>query len=361
MVTAITALPKAQGTFITFDAPGATCGATPPVLGFCGTFAVSINPAGEILGYTLDSSGASSAFLRSNQGTFTTFSIAGALFANIGQFGPPGSSLNPGRTGTGFYFDPNTIAHGFVSDSSGTITTFDAPGAGTAVGSGQGTYSLAINPAGEVTGYFLDTDFFSHGFFRDSHGTVTEFDPPEASTSCFFGLTTPNGINAAGVITGTYEDSVCNPHGFLRERNGAITVVDIPGFNGTVPQTINNGEDIAGYVFDATGAAHGFVRDSRGSFNTFDLPNARDYASAGNSGMVINPSGATGGGYLDGNLVSHGFRRAADGTLTAIDVPSAGTGALQGTFATSINPAGVITGNYVDANGVAHGFLFLPQ
>ena len=35
-----------------------------------------------------------------------------------------------------------------------TFTTFDVPGAGT--GSGQGTLATSINPAGVITGYYLD-------------------------------------------------------------------------------------------------------------------------------------------------------------------------------------------------------------
>jgi hypothetical protein len=97
--------PEAPGTFITFDAPGATCGNTPPAPGFCGAFSTSINPAGEALGYTYDSSGVTTGFLtgflRSNQSTFTTFGIAGALFFNIGFFGPPGNSLHPQKRSLG--------------------------------------------------------------------------------------------------------------------------------------------------------------------------------------------------------------------------------------------------------------------
>src|SRR5262245_32696997 len=45
-----------------------------------------------------------------------------------------------------------------------TITTFDAPGAST--GPGQGTLPFAINPAGLITGYYLDTGNVFHGFLR---------------------------------------------------------------------------------------------------------------------------------------------------------------------------------------------------
>jgi hypothetical protein len=340
-------LTEAQGTFITFDAPGVFDTA------FSGTYSVSINPAGEILGATIDSSGATTGFLRSSLGTFTTFNVSGATeytypFFGVGAFG---STLNPSSEATGAYFDANGTGHGFVRDPRGAITTFDAPGA---VGE---TSPLSINPAGEVTGFYIDANAFAHSFLRDAKGNVTEFDAPGASTACFFGLTGANGINAAGEITGNYFDSsLCHSHGYLRERNGAFTVFDVPGFTQTFPLTINNAGKIAGWGYDPTGAGHGFLRDNRGFFTTFEVPNGNFVGS-----MQINPAGVIAGGWFDVHLVAHGFRRAADGTVTTFDVPGAGAGLVQGTFASSINPAGVITGYYYDANTVAHGFLFQPQ
>ena len=46
----------------------------------------------------------------------------------------------------GQYTDASNVAHGFVRDANGAITTFDAPGAGT--GPFQGTFPLTINPQG---------------------------------------------------------------------------------------------------------------------------------------------------------------------------------------------------------------------
>ena len=46
----------------------------------------------------------------------------------------------------------------------GTITTFDAPGAGTS--SGQGTNPFGINPSGATTGYDIDGSGVYHGFVR---------------------------------------------------------------------------------------------------------------------------------------------------------------------------------------------------
>ena len=58
-----------------------------------------------------------------------------------------------------------------------TFTTFDAPGAGT--GPGQGTFAASINPAGAITGYYLDVNGVFHGFLRAPNGSVTTFDAPE--------------------------------------------------------------------------------------------------------------------------------------------------------------------------------------
>jgi hypothetical protein len=314
-----------------------------------------INPAGEILGYSpLTSSGLfgpTSGFLRDGNGTFNTFDVPGAIsyVSALVFYGPPGSSLNPSGEAVGGYLDANSVFHGFVRDNHGVITTFDAPGADINPADQVGTVPLSINAAGEATGYYWDATFSLHGFFRDKHGTVTDFDPPGYSTACN-GVTFPTAINAAGEIVGNYEDAECFVHGFLRERNGAFTVVDVPGSPGTFPLTINDGKVIAGWFQESNGDGHWFVRDNRGSFSTFDTPDVRDFIF-----MDINPAGVIVGSYLDSNLVFHSFRRTPDGTLTAIGVSGA-----TGTNAKSINPAGVITGNYSDANG-NHGFLFLPQ
>jgi hypothetical protein len=94
--------------------------------------------------------------------------------------------------------------HGFLRTPDGTITTFDVPGA-------AGTRGNSINPAGEITGTYFDESFVTHGFLRARDGTFTTFDPPGSLT------TTPSGINPAGAITGYYQDSTrFNFHGFVR-------------------------------------------------------------------------------------------------------------------------------------------------
>ena len=62
--------------------------------------------------------------------------------------------INPNGAITGYYVDSVGALHGFVRDENGVITTFDAPGAGTA--NEQGTQSFAISPNGEITGFYFD-------------------------------------------------------------------------------------------------------------------------------------------------------------------------------------------------------------
>lgn len=62
----------------------------------------------------------------------------------------------------GNYVDAGGVNHGFVRSQRGEITTFDVPGAGS--GSGQGTIPGSIDPAGGITGFYVDASNVSHGF-----------------------------------------------------------------------------------------------------------------------------------------------------------------------------------------------------
>src|SRR5437899_9627998 len=83
--------------------------------------------------------------------------------------------------------------------SAQTITTFDAPGAGT--GAFQGTYALKIDPSGIVIGFSRDANNVRHGFVRSQDGSFTIFDAPGAGTGAGQG-TRVYSINPSGTITG---------------------------------------------------------------------------------------------------------------------------------------------------------------
>ncbi|MGB7821562.1 MAG: hypothetical protein WBL22_05150, partial [Candidatus Sulfotelmatobacter sp.] len=65
----------------------------------------------------------------------------------------------------GYYIDANNVNHGFLRTPDGTFTTFDALDAGT--GAFQGTTSSSINSEGAITGYYIDASDVYHGFLRN--------------------------------------------------------------------------------------------------------------------------------------------------------------------------------------------------
>jgi hypothetical protein len=157
------------------------------------------------------------------------------------------------------------VSHGYVRAPDGTITTFDAPGAGT--GAGQGTMPAGIDPARTIEGVYADASNVFHGFVRTKSGTITTFDAPGADTTDSGYGTFPSSLNDFGAITGYYLDASSVYHGFLRSPDGKFTTLNAPGadltpgdFNGTIPSTINLFGTITGYFIDAGGVNHGFVR-----------------------------------------------------------------------------------------------------
>jgi hypothetical protein len=120
-----------------------------------------------------------------------------------------------------------------------TITTFEAPRAGT--GPVEGTYAWSINSRRKITGYYQDASFVIHAFLRSSDGTFITWDAPGATQ------TFAQAMNAAGTIAGSYLDAASVYHGYRRSRDGSFTVFDGPPGNTIVlPLTINSAGTITG-------------------------------------------------------------------------------------------------------------------
>src|SRR6478752_10349503 len=107
------------------------------------------------------------------------------------------------------------IALAISTTAAQTITTFDAPGAGT--GPLQGTYATNINPSGTIIGFSPDANNVRHGFVRSQDGTFTIFDAPGAGTAPGQG-TRAYSINPSGAITGFFIDSIGAVHGYARSN-----------------------------------------------------------------------------------------------------------------------------------------------
>jgi hypothetical protein len=354
---------NAGGTTITkFDAPGAGTDTGQ------GTVAFAINPAGAITGFTRDANSARHGFLRAPDGTITTFDApgAGTCSASCGTVAPGQGTrafaINVAGVITGFFSDNSGGCHGYVRAANGAFTQIDAPDAGTGPFP-QGTFPseispMGINPAGAITGFYVDANSVQHGFVRAPGGKITEFDP----TGSVF--TTPNAIDAPGAITGFYFDANFVGHGFLRTPDGSITSFDAPGadstpnsFNGTFGVGLTPSGEIEGVFVDAKGVLHGFVRSIQGSFTTYDVPGAGTGAGQGTLPESNNTVGVITGNSIDGNFVNHGFLVDQQGSISVFDVPGTGTGAGQGTIPLGNNDPGTIVGQYIDGGNVTHGFI----
>jgi len=351
-------------TIITFDAPNAGTFAAPCLLQ--GTFPYGINDRGAIGGNFQDANNVLHGFLRTPDGTTTTFDAPGA--GTGACQGTQGFTINPQGTIVGKTIDAGYVQHGMLRARDGAVTTFDVQGMGT--GSGQGVLATSISPEGTITGLYIDASNVIHSFLRAPDGAITTFDVPGAGTGAFQGTVfcAVDCINPKGAIAGFYTEASSVTHGLLRARDGTITTFDVPGagtgaFQGTFSGGINPKGVIAGVYTDANNVNHGFVRAPDGTITTFDVSAAGTGAFQGTlaSGFLgISPDGRIAGAYVDANNVNHGFLRAPDGTIITFDVPGVGTGAFQGTSPLGINAEGAITGYYIDASNVGHGFLRTP-
>jgi hypothetical protein len=240
------------------DAPGYGTGANQ------GTIAYNINPSGELYGQLIDNNDVYHGWVWVN-GTFTVFDAPGAgtgsgqgtTTANIDGLDPFGNLV-------GATVDSSNVGHGFVRNANGSFacSPFDAPDAGT--GSGQGTYPGGINQAGTIEGAVIDSNGVIHGFVGAACGILTEYDVPGAGTGPGQGTTNGN-INALGEIAASFIDSNNVSHGFVREPNGTIMKFDAPGAGtgsgeGTFPYCNNASGQVTGWYIDSLGKLHGFLR-----------------------------------------------------------------------------------------------------
>jgi hypothetical protein len=312
---------------------------------------------------------------QSGGGCGPEFTVVDVPAAGTGMMqGSGGTGINANGDIVGVYSTAPSagvlnLAHGFVRlASTGTITPFDAPNAGT--GKNQGTFAVSINDGGVITGIYSDSGTAEHGFLRAADGTITEFDVPGAPVNVAHRGTSPTDINASGVITGMMEDTNTVRHGFLRAADGTFTSFDAPDAGsgltqGTIPLRINAGGDVVGFYVDVNHVSHGFVRLSAGTFIApIDAPGAgatgvsKGFKFGGTIAVGIDTAGDVTGIYADTNSIFHGYVRAANGTITTFDAPGVGTtGLFPGTAPTSMNAAGDIAGFYEDASGANHGFV----
>ncbi len=77
-------------------------------------------------------------------------------------------------------------------------------------GNVNGTFATGINDTGQVTGYYVDSSGFTHGFVMSPGGVFTNVEDPGNVNGTF-----ATGINDTGQVTGYYVDSSGFTHGFV--------------------------------------------------------------------------------------------------------------------------------------------------
>jgi uncharacterized membrane protein len=272
--------------FITLDFQGAVA-----------TYAFGINPAGDIVGSYVDSSGDEHGFALRN-GNFTSFDYPASVWTE-------GWGITPQGDIVGQYGLADKTIHGFLLRN-GSFFPIDVPGQPTNLGPAN-TMPVRISPDGTIVGCYhqstpngttiLDT---MYGFVMNAEG-VTSYplartmhngvNPSGAITGNYFDPATgrvlnsyiiANGvtswfsfpgafvtrawdISATGDVVGWYRDSpLHNFHGFLLHRGELTSIdVDLPGVTRTFAIGINPEGDIVGYYTNATGD-HGFLLTKRG-------------------------------------------------------------------------------------------------
>jgi uncharacterized membrane protein len=261
--------------------------------------------------------------------SFTTFDAPGA--GTFDNHGTMALYINSKGVITGIFQDDSGISHGFVRDATGVITDFDFPGS-------NNTDVFGINSRGQIIG-----SGSKGSFLRTTSGHFFHIHVPGAVA------TQPNGINDLGQIAGSYDDAAVFIHGFLRDTDGTYTLFDDPDARsdgGTVPLAINNNGQIAGYYHSQGGKLRAFVRDSSGNFTNFD-PTSQTVDTL--DSIAINASGEIVGRYVLNNK-SVGFVRDPAGTITTFSPPGG-----KNIFPTAINDSGVVVGHWTDIN-VTRGF-----
>lgn len=214
-------------------------------------------------GFDIDPSTVARAYLRDSHGDFTTFHAPGA---GNGPGQGTGTvaiiSLSPERTITGTYIDCNIATMRFTDryalrTAPSTVSTrlVQAPG--------QWTDTDGLNPAGTIPGPYFDSNSVLQRYVRARDGTVTTFDALGAGADAGRAHAASRGETRKGRSREVTQTRATRITGFFRQRtvaSPASTLRARAAGQGSFPLSDNPLGTITGCEIDANGAAHGFPR-----------------------------------------------------------------------------------------------------
>ena len=133
------------------------------------------------------------------------------LEQNGDAFGSQSLNLQKFERGRGIFFDTHAIRHGYVRTQDGTFTSFDPAGS-------ADTEPFSINDKGVIAGFYSDNFYLlEHGFVRSAKGKITEFDAPGAEQTVWA------TVNNKGAVAGSYYDGQIVIHCYLRNPDGSFS------------------------------------------------------------------------------------------------------------------------------------------
>ena len=177
--------------------------ALPDLSGYPFNFAGGVNLSGEVAGNVSTDAGGNDLLIAylykaENYHLFVDPLSDQALFGTVTY------SLNDAGLLVGFYVDPNSVSHGFVTPgSTGPFTQIDVPGA-------DNTAAYGINNASTIVGR-SETAGVRSGFVMKD-GKFKSVSYPGAAQTWI------TSINDFGTLGGFYEDADGNYHAFLARR-----------------------------------------------------------------------------------------------------------------------------------------------
>lgn len=243
-----------DGNFTEFDAPG-----TSPGTGqYLGTQPLVINNLGVIAGLYQGGDLVAHGFIRTPDGKITMFDDPAA---GTGQNqGTWPYWINDLGAVSGAVTDSSGGSHAFVRSATGKYSNFDFPGE-----TSTGFNSTYINDFGVTASSYLAAGTQQPtGYERTFDGTMTTFQAPDAGTGAEG--TNVNGFNLLGTTTGYVSDSNFENHSFVRYANGKLIVFDVPGQIavpgsnlGATGMAVNALNVVAGKWHDASYVGHAYV------------------------------------------------------------------------------------------------------
>src|ERR1700722_589312 len=285
--------------YTTFVVPEAA-GATANSLGV-----QSINKSGVIAGFLTDASGNLKTWQRAAKGNITV------LVDPLDTSTPTVTSaygIARNGTMTGYFFDTETgFYSGFFYSGGGAFRTYNVPGQP----AGTDTVVSGINDqANQFCGFVLAPPYTTYQAFVSINGAVSVFSVDGSNdTQCL-------ALNNLGQAAGSYIDGAGVTHGWVRDSNGTITIIDVPGavtapgaapcYPGTVAGTTVNGINdkgfISGHYWDRSYKSHGYVLTPGGTFIKFNVPGAFQTGGGG-----LNAAGVMVGHWSDSSCNNAGF------------------------------------------------------